>query len=410
MRSLLCLLLLLLMAALSIADPVSAQDISLADIFPELKDYPAPPWVRVGTQLTYYTATAAIPAHRDILYDREQSRWRDGSGGSYEPMEATSAASAGLLQVNVAALAETVALDIASFLYLDGRQTLTSLNQRSGGLGPPGAAGDFWLPVPFLEQLPDGEQGRMQILRMPYVLEGTQYQAIRFHYDDGKLVYMYDLETGVLLYHGYAGTSQQPHTYTQDLQPAMTTTIVQSHLVHRRDVSWPWQMEAPPYWLQTIRRLEYTGTVTVHVPGSPSFPMELRADIDVRARGPNWLQYERALHMGAMAGVPMLPVRTTALSTAAGVGGFWLPPNGLSQLAAGEVIDSDPVSGVVICMVGRTPAADGGSLVHIREEGPGGTYSNDFYFDQALGMLTAAIHNQYVLHQTHELYLSGMEP
>lgn len=395
--------------------PASLSAVSLGQngmmltIFPELAHYPPHISSQKGTRLTYYVASAVIPDGRNIYYKDEYGEWVDSEGNRYRKEEGPSAAGHGLMQVSVVGHDKKAILDVRLFSYLDHLGQLTCTGQHLSVVDAPSCTGDFWLPPAFLASLKEGLYGDLRIIHLPYTLGGHTYQAIRFHHDNGRIVFVYDLDSGLLLYYGAAGWSPLQETVTRELEQATSTYLSHVELIHRRKIQWPWDNHSPPEWLESINRLQYTGTVTVVVPGSPLFPFGLEVEIQVTDRGNHWIQQHSLATMGAPAGIPPSVMESSRVSGISQIGGLWLPKETADILQMGQHLDTDPITGVVTTVSFKGAAEDGTPLLTIREEGEAGIFSNEYYYHQETGLLLAWIHHQAAMDMYQELYITALD-
>jgi len=403
-----CLLCLLLIPFTTSATSLGAEGFMLT-VFPQLKEYAPPIWSREGTRLTYYTASAIIPDGRDVYFRDEEGDWVDAQGNRYRKEEGHSASGHGLMQVNVVTRDEPTVLDIHLYSYLDLQGHLTSYNNRLSVVDTPVCAGDFWLPPSFLASLSEGTWGKLRIVRLPYSLGGDTFNAIRFHYKEGRTVFVYDLNSGLLLYYGSAGFGPLQDSYTQELDSFTSTHLSHVELLHTRTISWPWERSLPPEWIQEVNYLHYSGALTTIVPGSSPIPIGLDLEMHITERGSDWIRQRSLAHLDSPPGMPPSITEAFTVSGLVQLGGLWLPPQIMDGLSSGDVLDEDPITGVISRVSFKGPAEDGTLLVSIKEESKQGTFYNEFYYRQDNGLLVGWIHYQDSLNMVQELYLSYVD-
>lgn len=390
---------------LTSASKASFMENIMANTFPELASYSPPDWCQTGRRLSYYVSSATIPDGHYVYYRDEYGEWIDSEGNRYSKGEGESASGEGIMQVNMVAKG---ALDIHLFSYQAHRNSLTCLGEHLSVTGLPSCTGDFWLPPEFLASLKEGYYHKLGIIRLPYQIGGKTYQAIRFHHDNGKIVYVYDLNTGLLLYYGGAGPGPLSHLFDKELARATSTYLSQVVFLETREIQWPWQDFDAPSWLEEINYLQYSGAVTQIIPGSPLFPIGLQVEIEVLDRGYKWIQHYSRTCMVSPPGMPPALSESIRVSGVGQVGGLWLPPEGLKELEPGQILDRDPLTGVVTRVSDRGIGEDGTPLVVI-EEGVEGNFTNIYFYHQREGILLTWIHHQKLMERWQELYLQEVK-
>ncbi len=345
-------------AVLGFQAPQTGSD--LVALLPALRTAPPPQWVGPGVRITYHTTV------------------KSGQG---------------FTQVNVVALSRQMAvLSVRSY----GLASLTGppvLLATWGAVGPAGAAGDFWANPAILRRAVGMEGQGTTVVRMPYQIQQRTYQAIRIQYESQRArhVYVYDEPSGVLL-RGLSSLKRGG-----ELQP-----VYHSEYRGTRTVQIPWARDAVPNWLATVRRLQYSGSHAVTLPGSPVIPLSLSATAQIANRGINWLQYHLTMQIGGVQGAPPQVSQVEAVSGYAQIGGLFVSPAGLAKLRQGQTIDRDPFTQVT-----ATVAGAGQGLVTLSEVGPG--QRTDFSYNARTGMLTALRLTNEHLHMRRELRLTGTQ-
>ncbi len=381
---------------------------SMAVFYPELAGYAAPEWVEEGLRLTYYVASASIPEGRYVYFRDDDGMFVDQFGNRYRREAAEATSGHGLMQVDVLSTGKWCVLDVNLLPYVGTAPYVTSLTQRLSVVDVAAAAGDYWLPPEFLALLPAGEHGRLRIVRMPYSIGGRTYRAIRFHYEEGRTVFVYDLDSGVLIYYGTGGVSSLSKGFTYDLDRAGASFLTHTELIDMRVIQWPWAGSKPPSWLSDVQSLHYSGAVSVQIPGTPVFPIGLEASVRVLRRGLTWFLSETQSVLASPPGLPPVPTTMLTVSGVVQAGGLWLPPQAADKLEAGQVLDVDSVTGVVtsVSAVGKTE--DGVPMITIREDGHEGVFVNEFTYRMDTGLMTAWRHYQAQFNQLQEIYLTDV--
>jgi hypothetical protein len=318
-------------------------------LFPELRDAPAPEWLRLGTRVTYRVESATIA----------QAAGEEGSTG------------AGYLQYDFVALDEqaavsTVRLDLDG---VNGNGVIPFMTLPSAGI--PGA-GDFWIAPTVLRDAERVASDKLEVLRGPADLEGHTYQAVRFEYRDEGVFFawMFEEETGLLmLYREEIGT---------EADDKKLVTLM--WLVGQRTLKLPWSGGALPEWAIQGARLNYTGSYVWGSPaaGVPDTTLPSSVSVDVARCGTSWCAVDLASKVQGQA-----QVRSTRMVGAAQIfDAFWLPPEALDALDDGQVLDRDPVTGARIRV-----ARPGDGTIVLTEEAV--AYAIALVYDERDGMLTA---------------------
>ncbi len=357
------------------------------NLFPALRTAPAPEWLRLGTRLTYYSIVGNIPGGKHRYVKDPAGRFRDPlTGERYRqvPAEGSRGVSGhGYTQVNVVLLNSAVALLDLRIYGITGTSGPPVIFSEGGAVGLPGAGGDFWLNPDALRGLAGANSSALQIFLGPYQIKGRPYEALWVH--SGTDTWVYDHSTGVLL-HGSTGAQRDirgPLLPSDSRQGAMF--ISQNTLLDMRTTNLPWASESAPDWVARVRVLRYQGSAGVHVPGSPFLPQPISATYERRDGGANWAHYRQTIIQNAPAGLPPNTAQAELVFGPAQLGGLWIAPRALAQLRSGQIVDTDPVTGVTASVgpIGRIPS--GRVAVTITESGAGEQI--DYAYDASSGML-----------------------
>lgn len=382
------------------------------ELLPELKTAAAPDWVRQGVRLTYYSATASIPADRHLYYRDEQGGWVDQFGNRYGQEETASASGCGFTQVDIATVRPDAAvLAVRSFGLVNGAGPLVPLGAASA-IGLPGAGADYWLSPAVLAKVRPVPVGETRIVPMPYAVDGKTYQAIRFQVErpDAQQVWVFDLASGVLLYGGTATTGVvSAGRVTEQGGPGTSKMLTITVFKGFRALDLPWLGGAPAEALTTLQRLRYRGSHAVVIPGSPVLPLAAQTDVQVLDKGPAWVRFSQrdAVGVGNSAGVPPTVTESVRVAGPGQIGGIWLPAAALPGLRAGQTIDTDPLTGITTTVVQNGQGPNGRALVVLREAAP--AFQIDYYYDVESGLMFALAFQDRVLNQMIQMELASAE-
>jgi hypothetical protein len=279
-------------------------------LFPELRREPAPGWLRPGVRLTYNFGFATFARERD------------------DPTPA----GAGVVQYDV------IAQDRRSVVV---QRTLFSTEIRGQPPAPLGAqvampgVGEVWfapgvLPA-ALEATFDGFTAR----RMAMEVEGETYDVVRMQTTTGNAVEVWAFEaaTGVMVFH-----SQARYGNDGEQESGNVTT-----LVGRRQVRLPWRFGSVPRWVKAGVELDFSGSQMMDFGGPPYVPLPMAVRLRVGKVGSLWSEYGQTAWLNGR----QVGTSSGATGVAQIFGGMWLPPEALGVLAAGAVLDRDPLTGVV---------------------------------------------------------------
>lgn len=402
-----------LAALLLCAAVARAEEGTVAKLLPAAADRPAPDWVRPGTRLTYYSSAASVPGDGEWFWREKDGGWVDAKGREYNRGDEQGQGGHGFTQVNVVSVRpERVVLDVRSYLLTDARTNgAPMLMGVTNVVDVAGAAGDFWVHPDALRAALKLEDEAVKVARVKLPLDGRTQAAIRIEYARKKArsVLVYDETTGALLQASTCSSSDD--TVKEGVWvTGGRTQLTHSELRGIRDVEVPWRDGGRPAWLETARRLEFSGSVTVSVPGGfpQSLPYAMLAD--VAERGPDWTLFRQLSGPGDLAtldgptggavnGVPTGPPTTFLRVTGpAQIGGFWLPA-GIEGLEAGRVLDRDPITQVTATVV------EAGARIVIAEANP--LQRIDYAYDRASGCVVALRVEDRPLHMVTEVRLTG---
>lgn len=354
------------------------EENKLLVLMPELRQMPAPDWLQEGTRVTYFTASATVPAERFYWYKDERGEWRKG--------DMPGPAGMGFMQYQCVYRSPNGAVGTMD-MYGQDPTSGVLVPQVAGGAVDPAGAGACWANPAALAKADRFQSKDFAAIKMPYPLEGKTYQSIRFHYVGETAVddYVYDLESGVLLFHQHVALSAD----------RLSTLLAQTTFMARRQVPLPAQNPAAPAWMADAKQMQYQGQLVVQMAGMPQFPMPMAVTLQKTGGGARWASYQATQQMQGQ-----MPNSVNLICGAAGLGGEpWMSPDMLKGLQPGQVLDQDPQTQVVTG-VGQV-GGPMGPLVVIVQEGRG--FRKSRAYDPATGKLILLESLQQVgqaIHQT----------
>ena len=325
-------------------------------LFPELRSAPRPAWLREGSRVTYYYQLAASSFKSPDEDDDDPSDDKPGVGGN------------GYMQYDLVALDRRYAVSAFKLWSLStvGDDVTPSLVVASSGR--PGL-GDYWMSPDVLAHAEEAEG--MVVERRTTEAAGTTYHAVRFSWHDPGVsyVWMFDEESGLLLFYGY------------EILDEVNDTLQSGQMIFadQRYLDLPWSGGTAPAWVAETRTLPYAGSYAVYTYGPAPTTLEYGAIVTLRRSRPKWAEYTLTDYVSGL--------RNTSITRVTGaaqlIGGFWLAPAALDALAGEPVRDVDPVTGVQL----TTATGPGGVLV-VTEEGA--LFRSKATYDGDSGVLLAA--------------------
>lgn len=203
----------------------------------------------------------------------------------------------------------------------------------------------FWMSPALLAAYQAPAGGTETVQRGPFEQGGRTYNSVSINsvHQNMRSWRVYDLDSGMLLSF-VEGTGDRSNPDGTSQGPA--TSGVQE-LVNVRQVNWPWSSTAPlPAHLQNLQSLHYKGERVQSIPGITMIDTSSTANLDstftVQQRGAAWLQMQVNSTI-TMMGVNLEPVQRTTVANANS--GLFLLPAAMAQLQAGQVLDTDPITG-----------------------------------------------------------------
>lgn len=396
------------------AGGVQVPDPSLMlPLVPAAAQAPAPPVIKPGTRLTYFGMTASIPGEYGRLVQDETGEWIDkNTGKRYREEEVGASGSAAFNVVSVGHVGDGVA-ELSTKIYgLDTATKKCTFGAGGGMVGHAGCTADYWIHPAVLKEVREVNAQGMRILRMPYTAGGKTYKAIRFQKDDlsGFQARVYDLETGLMVYHGTR--VQGPSVITPPIGRAGmagmgegSSQVITGWLVEVKDIDVPWKNAAAPQWIEQFQQLSYKGVQTsaVAVAGT-KLDRAMTGTLTPKARGPGWVRFTNRFLFESIPGMPPDEVLQDGACGEATIGGFWIAPEALAGLRPQQVIETNPHVGITVSVTDVRPGS-----VTISEVGP--LHRSDCTYDTRTGMLSATTLVQQIgLAQiTHRLQLTGQQ-
>lgn len=379
-------LVVLLMASASVAqvpDPSMA-----AKVYPEVLKAGPPPIIKPGTRLIYYGGSATIAGSRTKLVPDDKGNWVDPkTGQKYSERDVQGSGGVGYTVARVGHVDRDVAVINSSSYLLDPLAKTVSYTGGGGMVTNAGAGSDFWVHPAVLKNIKEMREPGNFIGRVPYVIGNRKFNAIRFQNDsaNGHTTYVYDLDSGLMIFFGSSniagGVLTPPGPDGRPGVGAGNTFLSHSMLVEVKDVDIPWKDAPVPQWVNQFRELRYTGGITTAIQGVNPMTQAMSVIVSPKARGNGWLRYTNNSTVQVY-GLPPQQGVSEGAGGSAGLGGLWVPPQGMANLKVGQVLDSIDIlkTKTVVTDIGR-------GYITLSEIGQ--LHRSDANYDTTTGLMTS---------------------
>lgn len=325
-----------------------------------------PEWVRPGTRVTFYQAAASVAQSRFAFVEDPAGEWVVASTGKHyrrtdESGEGVPTASGdGLTQVDVMAVEGNDVVGTITLYGIDRGTNQFVVVPATGGKVNGALVDGVWIHPKLLGQLAATDLGGLLVLRGPYAIAGTTYDAVSFANPTPGAYqsYTYDTVSGLLL---AATTSTagptSPVAAANEPPPQGNTQLTITRFAGVRQRSVPGLNGTNPAWVARTSRLDYAGTYNFTNPVDPSsanltYPMSL--SVTLGPGGPNWSSYQAQTFIQLPGGQP---TQSAGVTGTAGL--YWIDPRALAGLSAGQVLDRDPITGEVNSVASVGPGVAG---------------------------------------------------
>lgn len=322
--SILLLMVLSISPALGASTLPSGLDNPLPLRYPELNRAQAPPWLAEGYRATYNALVST-------------SDTEHGAGIDY----GTGSAGNGLVQVDLVALEAAVAATYTQ-TYVPDTLNAWRVAASAGSVAPEGC-GEFWCSPEVLRKIPEKADDDLVVQRLPVTVGGKDYQAIRFDFRDEnfEMALVYDLETGLLLYHSF---NYSPQFREAGELAASRGNYGTYELRNLRMMEIPWKENSVPSWIAEGNTFGMQGQSILQVQGASPYSSPLEVSINVLDASDRYAVMRQETYSQSSA-----PTTITTVSGSSQLLGFWVPQEALSY--GPGLIDSDPDTGMRISVI-----------------------------------------------------------
>ena len=279
-------------------------------LYPDLRQAPAPAWLRPGLRVSYNFAFATFAQDLD------------------DPTPSGSA----LLQYDVIAQDRrgVVVIPTSYSTQIQG-QPPTALGYQ---VGLPGL-GDFWFAPEVLAEAEAAAYEQFAVNRLAVEVEGESYDVVRMqsNTEGGEEVWEFEAATGLLVFHRQA---------LYDAGGNQTSGSILT-LLDSREVKLPWRFGSVPPWVKTGVEIDLQGSQMMDLGGPPYVSLPMAANLRVTKAGALWSEHRQTLWLNNR----QIGRNVGATGVAQLFGGLWLPPEALGALKAGALLDRDAITGFV---------------------------------------------------------------
>jgi hypothetical protein len=306
--------------------------------YPELNRAKAPSWLEEGHRATYNALVST-------------SDTEHGEGIDY----GTGSAGNGLAQVDLVALEDARAATYTQ-TYVPDTLNAWRVAASSGSVAPEGC-GEFWCSPEVLKTIPERADDDLVVQRLPATVGGKEYRAIRFDFrsESYELALVYDLETGLLLYHSF---NYSPQFREAGELKASRGNYGTYELRNLRKIEIPWSNNPVPSWFKKGSTFDMQGQSILQVQGASPYASPLQVSIHVLDTSDRYAVIRQETYSQNS-----VPSTITTVSGSSQLLGFWVPHEALSY--GPQLIDSDPDTGMQI----RAIESDTGNLIFEKTNG-----------------------------------------
>ncbi len=295
--------------------------------YPELNRAAAPQWVTEGLRATYYVLASTSDFEGRINENKDVG---SGSTGN------------GLIQVDVVALENGMAATSTDAYAPDLYGGMRKVN--SYGSVVPAGIGDFWCNPQVLQKIPERASDDLTVQKIPFSIDGKDFQAIRFDFSSGtfEVAVVYDLDSGVLLYHT-VDYSSEGEWNKGVVKNSGNHASLQLHNLRRLEI--PWKDGSLPKWLSQGQTWSYQGQSILQFQGASPMTSALASKVTVQAVHNRFAEMREDPYSQNSA-------TTIYFNTVCGASrlmGDFVPLDALS--VSPGVVDTDPDTGMQISVV-----------------------------------------------------------
>ncbi|HZK79685.1 MAG TPA: hypothetical protein VFC46_01430 [Humisphaera sp.] len=366
---------------------------SILTLLPELRNAPAPGWLKPGMRLVWYQAAATIPEGRfGNMVPDPKGRWHDpATGMNFRLDDAQGPSGHGYTQLDVIAVHDdVVAVDVITY-GRNGMGDEVHIILTDAITTPPGYCGDWWVNPNVLDRHLDINGPGVRSARVPYKLDGTNYNSFWLSTitSDGSTSTFTDIKSGLNLHGGIAAKSKSAYVKLNGVSTPIggKTGLALSTFRGSRQLQIPWAGTALPASIANLHKLHFRGARTCTVPGSPPLPINYIGEISIIGRGMDFLQAKRDAAIDLGNGFRQSEPTVNMVSGCNQLTPLAIPPEHLARLQVGQILDRDPVTKIVtqVSFVGRNRT--GRDVVELTLSQGEGMFHAVYVYDRTTGLL-----------------------
>ncbi|HST05863.1 MAG TPA: hypothetical protein VLQ48_14160 [Chloroflexia bacterium] len=344
----------------------------------------APDWVKVGSRVTYYIASASVANASYAWVEDPNGPWEDPATGKHYRRTDESGEGMGDGAGDGYSQYDILGIEGSNVVVSNSIISIDHLDQQyipAGGMGAKvaGASIDnLWIHPTQLAQIAAAQYDDMMVLRGDYPLNGKTYDAIMFASKKPGVYWSltYDTVTGLLI---SSNTNTQGATTVGGVPGNSQLSLVQLVGVRQRNI--PGLNGTNPSWVANTTKLNYTGLYNFTNPMDPSsanYTFPATSNVTLSKGGRNWESYS------AQTTIQMMGSPVTASGVTGTAGTYWFDVSALKAMRARQVLDSEPITGETVKVQSIT-TQQGRKVVNISDQMAGfdGLYS----YDQTSGAL-----------------------
>jgi hypothetical protein len=395
--------------------PVKSQEIDgeaaynspLLFLVPQAKDMTVPDWVKPGTRISFYGASATIPQGNYTITPDPNGPFEDPQTGErYRTDEPAGAGGEGFGQWDVVAVGKHgVALSVNLYTIIKPGMPPTLLHTPLGGMLAAGAGpADLWVHPSILQTAQQFHSPDFFILRGPYTVFEKRYSCLCIVNRKPRTYssQAYDLQSGVLISSTSVveGTLAKIRLEGDDAQRG-NKGITLTKFIGIRQLNTPGINGRNPPWVANLRTMQFSGQTeyvnTIDPSVRMAFPSQMTVNFE--KRGEDWCTFT----LQAVQQIQGAPPSSSVLKGVCGPAGlFWIDPAALQNLQPGQVLDDDPITHIRTTVIGNN-----GQQVGIQAQGPG--IGAQVFYDLNTGRLEGLVTQQPSSGFTTTMRLQGMQ-
>ncbi|MEP6774429.1 MAG: hypothetical protein ABJA50_02445 [Chloroflexota bacterium] len=353
---------------------------------PALATLGAPDWVKVGSRVTYYIASASVANAGYAWVEDPNGPWEDPATGKHYRRTDESGEGMGDGAGDGYSQYDILAIEGANVVVSNSIISIDHLDQQyipAGGMGAKVAGAtidNLWIHPTQLAQIAEAQYDDMLVLRGDYPLNGKTYKAIMFASKKPGVYWSltYDTQTGLLI---SSNTNTQGASTVGGVPGNSQLSLVQLVGVRQRNI--PGLNGVNPTWVANTTKLNYTGLYNFTNPMDPSsanYTFPTTSNVTLSKGGRNWASYS------AQTTIQMMGSPSTSSGVTSTAGTYWMDVNALKAMKAGQVLDTEPITGEELA-VQSIGTQQGRKVVNLSDRMAG--FEALLNYDQASGALVS---------------------